>query len=380
MKSPTVSVIMATYNHADFVKQAIESVLAQQGVGFEFLIVDDGSADRTREVVASIKNERIRFFPNEKNRGACVVTNELIERASGEFIALINSDDYWTDQDKLAYQVQILRDKPSVGACFGRAKFVDKDGLDIDKASFPFGTIFDQENRSQGQWLRRFFDLGNCICHPTMLIRKSCYEELGMYNNRLRQLPDFDMWIRLLKRYEIFVSEREFVAFRKLPGQNASDATTENMRRIFNESYFVLSDFFDGIPSDVFLDGFGDLFVNKNSLKQEFLEIEKALLYLTDDRWAYHIYNLIGLEKIYWLLNNQPYREVMISRYRFDDRAFHALEAKIGTFDSTTSEVGLSTAGGYFLKAEVVRRCMVRSPKWLKPIVNRVFRKYREGL
>ena len=101
MKSPTISVIMATYNHADFVAQAIDSVLSQRGVDFEFLIADDGSVDLTREVVASIHDERIRFFPNEVNRGACVVTNELIQCASGEFIALINSDDYWINSEKL---------------------------------------------------------------------------------------------------------------------------------------------------------------------------------------------------------------------------------------------------------------------------------------
>src|SRR5579871_5019564 len=110
MRSPTVSVVMATYNHAPFVKQAIESVLGQEGVDFEFLIADDGSVDRTREIVASIYDERITFSPNEKNRGACVVLNELIEHASGEFVALINSDDYWTMPDKLAYQVQLMRD------------------------------------------------------------------------------------------------------------------------------------------------------------------------------------------------------------------------------------------------------------------------------
>ena len=85
MNAPTVSVIMATYNHADFVAQSIQSVLLQRNVDFEFLIADDGSVDRTREVVASIHDKRIRFFPNEVNRGACVVTNELIGRASGEF-------------------------------------------------------------------------------------------------------------------------------------------------------------------------------------------------------------------------------------------------------------------------------------------------------
>ena len=122
MKSPMISVIMATYNHADFVKQAIESVLEQREVDFEFLIADDGSIDKTREIVATMSDERIQFFPNKKNRGACIVTNELIERASGEFIALINSDDYWSFSDKLAYQVQIMRENPIVGACFGRPK------------------------------------------------------------------------------------------------------------------------------------------------------------------------------------------------------------------------------------------------------------------
>lgn len=169
-------------------------------------------------------------------------------------------------------------------------------------------------------------------------------------------------------------------SLRNLPGQNASDGTPENMRRICNESYFVLKDFFDGVPSDVFLDGFGDLFVNKKSSKQEFLEIEKAFLYLTDNRWAFHIYNLIGLEKIYWLLNNQPYREVMIGNYEFDDHAFHALGAKIGAFDPTTSGGGLSSVSGDILKAELVRRSTLRSPKWLQPIINRIFRKYREGV
>lgn len=380
MSLPTVSVIMATYNHANFVKQAIESVLTQQGVDFEFLISDDGSADGTREVVAAIKDERIQFFPNTVNRGACVVTNELIESASGEFIALINSDDYWPDQTKLAYQVQIMRDKPNVGACFGQVRFVDKDGQHIDRSSVHMGYVFDQQNRSQGQWLRHFFDRGNCICHPTMLIRRSCYEVLGMYNNRFRQLPDFDMWIRLLKRYEIFVSDREFVAFRKLPGQNASDATTENMRRIYNELYFILKGFFDGVPVEIFLDGFGDLLVNRNSLSQEAVEIEKALLYLTSDRWAFHIYNIVGLKKIYGLLNNEQCREILRKSYSFDDRAFHALCAKIGTFDGTESQGSLSTVRGSILLAEIIRRFIQRSPNWLKPILSRMFLRYREGV
>ena len=323
MKLPTISVVMSTYNHADYVKKAIESVLAQEGVDFEFLIADDGSSDGTREVVSSIQDPRIQFFPNLTNRGACVVTNELIERSRGEFIALINSDDYWPDPDKLAYQLNILHGSPKVGACFGRARFVDKNGFAIDKISLPFGAIFDQENRSRGQWLRRFFDHGNCICHPTMLIRKACYEQLGMYNNRLRQLPDFDMWIRLVKHWDIYVSERELINFRILPGENASSQTVVNSIRTINEHFLIAEGYFDGVKREQFIEGFSDLLLVKNVPSNEHLKIEMHRLLWLDNQWLAKPYKMVGLLKMYKLLGDARYQHLMTSVYNMDDRWFH---------------------------------------------------------
>lgn len=331
MKSPTISVIMATYNHADFVAQAIDSVLSQRGVDFEFLIADDGSVDHTREIVASIRDERIRFFPNEINRGACVVTNELILRASGEFIALINSDDYWINGDKLAYQLQVMRDNPTIGACFGRVRFIDKYGHDIDKSSLPFGTVFDQENRSQGAWLRRFFDLGNCICHPTMLIRRSCYEELGMYRNQLRQLPDFDMWIRLVKRHPIYISERELINFRILPGENASSQTATNSIRTINEHYLIIDNFFDDIDSKHLIDGFGDILKHKDIPSDEYLDIEKVMLLFIYNQLLGKPYQMIGLLKLSKLLNSPVHHEILVDAYGVDDRWFQKVMGDIDT-------------------------------------------------
>jgi len=326
MKKPTVSVIMATYNHASFVEQAIRSVLGQVDVDFEFLISDDGSADSTREVVASIKDERIKFFPNEVNRGAGVVTNELIGRSSGEFIALINSDDYWCDTDKLAYQVEFLRDNPQVGACFGRARFVDKDGNSMGKAS----DVFDQENRSQGAWLRRFFELGNCICHPTMLIRKSCYDHLGMYSNRLRQLPDLEMWIRLVKHYPIHISDRELITFRLMPGENASSQTVSNSIRTMNEHYLIADEFFDDVTAKQLEDGFSDLIKFKAITSDVHLDIEKALLYWNYNQWLGKPYQLIGMLKLNKLLNSSAHQKVIVEDYGMDDRWF---QKELGEID-----------------------------------------------
>ncbi|MDT8421793.1 MAG: glycosyltransferase [Desulfuromonadales bacterium] len=374
MQPSKISVIMPTYNHAAFVTAAVESVLSQQGVDFELLIADDGSADGTRDVVAAIRDQRIRFFPNSVNRGACVVINELISRACGEYIALINSDDYWLGSDKLACQLDLLRANPAVGACFGRARFVDKDGATIGKATLPnsYGYVFEQDNRSQGNWLRHFFDLGNCLCHPTILIRKSCYAELGGYDNRLRQLPDFAMWIRLVKRFPILVCDRELIAFRQLPGENASSDTGTNLRRIVNEFFFILREFFDGMPRAVLQEGFGDLLVDRELPDERHVDIEKALLYLGGERWAAHVYRLVAMEKLFALLASPEHRPLLVQRYGFDDRAFHALTAEVEAFDMENSPCPLSSVKGAALLAEVKRRVVLRLPPALRPTMNKV--------
>lgn len=336
MIKPIVSVIMPTYNHANFVKQAIESVLMQKDVFFEFLIMDDGSVDSTREVVASISDPRIKFFPYTENRGAAVVTNELIERSSGEFIALINSDDYWMDDDKLSYQVEILRNNPDIGAIFGRARFVDKDGNRI--LTLPFGNVFEQENRTQGQWLRYFFDHSNCICHPTMLIRKTCYQELGLYNNRLRQLPDFDMWVRLIKSYKIYISERELINFRIMPGENASAQTPINMVRTLNEHLVISESFFDNVSKEQLIDGFFDYLVMKEIPTQIHLEIEKARMFMIYNQWLGKPYQIVGINKLYKLFNIPEANTILHTDYNMSDRWFHAKMGEIDVLRPTIVE------------------------------------------
>jgi hypothetical protein len=139
------------------------------------------------------------------------------------------------------------------------------------------------------------------------------------------------------------------------------------------------------MPDDLLRDGFSDMFVDKNASKPEELEIEKAFLYLTEDRWLARIYNPIGLEKVYWLLNHEPYREILSRNYAFDDLAFHALQAKVATFDPPTPApkprpsaapgVSLSAASGTLLLAEVLKRCKARLPKWVRSTARKLKRR-----
>lgn len=329
MRPPIISVVMATYNHASYVAEAIQSVLQQRDVDFEFLIADDASVDRTAEVVASIKDPRIRFFPQDCNRGACIVTNELIAQARGEFIALINSDDRWLGTDKLAVQLEVLRNDLSLGACFGRVCFIDKTGKNLSKHQLPFGSVFDQNNRSQGRWLRYFFEYGNCLCHPTMLIRRRCYEKLGSYNNNYRQLPDFDMWIRLVKNYPIHIMERELVEFRVLPSENASSYTVNNSVRIMNEHYLIAETFFEGVSTQQLREGFSDQLRKAELPSDVHADIEKALLLLAPNKGLGKVYSLIGLLKLNRLLASVAHQLVLKRDYDIDGLWFQKRTAEI---------------------------------------------------
>lgn len=349
---PSVSVVMATYNHAPYVARAIRSVLEQTFGDLELLIADDGSSDSTREVVTGFVDPRLTFLPHTENRGACAVTNELIERAAGEYVAIVNSDDYWA-ADKLAFQVDFMARNREYGALFGRASFVDRDGAPLSKDDLPFGRAFDQANRSPGMWLRRFFDLGNCLCHPTVLIRRACYAELGLYDNRYRQLPDLDMWVRLAKRFRLFVADRDLISLRILPGENASSQTRENSVRAMNEQYIIGTTFFGGMSKELMREGFSDLLVFTDPPSEIHCDIEKMLLYFAPNQVFGAMYRAVGLQRLFQLLSSERHRAVLKSDYRLDDRAFHRLSAEADVFSSIAALRSVSRSD---LIQEVIRR------------------------
>ncbi|MFY9589628.1 glycosyltransferase [Rickettsia endosymbiont of Halotydeus destructor] len=331
--NPLISVVMASYNHGLYVKEAIYSVLNQTFQDFEIIITDDGSTDNTVAVIQNIQNKKIKFFIFEHNQGACAAINNSISMAKGEYIAVINSDDVWV-KDKLQKQISFLLDNRKIDAVFSSALFLDENMKPFKAEEKPFfSDIFQQNNRSSGQWLKRFFFEGNCLCHPSILIKKKCYDVLGLYDNRYRQLPDLDMWIKFCKKFQLHVLPEQLVKFRILKNnKNTSSPSLENQIRGRTEAHLIMRSFFDEMPIAVFKEGFKDFLYNKDFVGSEEYEIEKAFLYL-----RMGCYNIFAIEKLYNWLKDTDIRYILITKYNFDDKKFWEIASLNGSFNQEVS-------------------------------------------
>jgi len=279
---PLVSVVMSSYNHKDFVAETIESVLRQSFADFEFILSDDHSTDGTDEVIRTFSDPRIiALYQTENTFG---LNAHLYDRSVGKYIAIIHSDDVWLPK-KLEKQVDYLESHPNCAACFTRAAMIDEHGNRVSKSDMKTD-IFRQPNRTQAEWLQYFFTKGNCLCHPSILIRRDILIALGR-NRALRQLQDYGKWIQLVKRHPIHILQEELTLHRRHleTHANTSAALPEISTRTLTEMYCISETFFDGISDELFVEAFQVLFRNPKALTPEELTCEKFFLLL--DHWVF---------------------------------------------------------------------------------------------
>jgi glycosyltransferase involved in cell wall biosynthesis len=335
---PKVSVLIPSYNHAAFIGHAIQSVINQSFQDFEILIGDDASTDDTMDILSGFSDPRITITYHNENRGQSATVNDLLRNSRGEYIAHLNSDDYW-DPGKLERQVEFMDKHQEYGVIFSDAIFVDENNEPVCDSPNSYADT----NRSRGGWLRSFFGSEFHLCYPSSLVRKSCFEEVGFYNTRLRQIPDFDMWVRIIKKFEIFVSDERLVFFRWIYGKNVSTPTAGNLQRFFAEKFLVSQRFFDGVDREILADGFSDLLVFRNLPSEIHCDIEKSLLFFRAPRPFGPVYRVVGMEKLAFLLASDPHREVLRRDYQFNEAAFHRLTAFV---DALGSAADIDAASG----------------------------------
>jgi len=239
---PKVTIILTSFNHNKYLRSAIDSVLAQTFSDFELYIWDDASTDDSWEIIESYKDPRIIKFRNEETRrGAYGINKCISEYASGIYIAIHHSDDVWKP-DKLQQQVEYLDKNHSCGAVFTDIQLIDEFDEDLSGKNHPFNSIFETSNHGRHEWLRIFFYEGNGLCHPSVLVRKSCYDKVGVYDRRLGLLPDLDQWIRVCFYYDIHILQEKLIYFRVFrDSSNASGIRKDTAIRADTELTVVLN-------------------------------------------------------------------------------------------------------------------------------------------
>ena len=238
-RAPAVSVAMKAYQHEAYVGQAIRSVLDQSFEDFELVVTDDGSTDGTPDVIASFTDARVRFERLRTNRGIAAAMNATMRRVRGEFVAILNSDDFALP-GRLERQVAFLREHPGVAAVFSVPLQVGESGEPVAALGSMFAIAFADRNVSRHAWLRRFFLHGNCLCAPSAMIRRSALDAIGPDDVRLAHLVDLDRWVRLLEQHEIRVLDEPLTAFRvRANAANAGASRTDTRLRDTFESFEI---------------------------------------------------------------------------------------------------------------------------------------------
>lgn len=208
-KAPQVSVVIPTYNHAHFVGEAIQSVLNQDYHDYEIIVIDDGSKDNTREVVAQFGN-RVRYIWQE-NKGLSGARNTGIGAARGSYIALLDADDCWLP-GFLSTLVARLEADPELAAVHSGFFFVDGQGDLLPQqgtATVPDDKMYD-----------RLLD-GEFFVPAAVLTRRCCFERLGLFDETLRASEDWDMWLRVAREFRFAGLSQPLLNYR-MHGKNMS--------------------------------------------------------------------------------------------------------------------------------------------------------------
>lgn len=177
---------MSAYNAEKFIAKAIQSILGQTYTHFEFIIINDGSTDKTRKIIKSFTDKRIVFFDKEKNQGLVSALNDGLDIAKGDYIARMDADDESLPQ-RFELQIEFMQNNPDIDV-LGTALF------------------FNHNNKSEistqptlhTECIRELIKGGVCIWHPTAFIKKSALGNIR-YNEKYEAAEDYKLWVDLAK-------------------------------------------------------------------------------------------------------------------------------------------------------------------------------------
>ncbi|HEY9826962.1 MAG TPA: glycosyltransferase family A protein, partial [Stenomitos sp.] len=227
---PKVSIVIPAYNAMQYLPETLTNALQQTYDDYEVIIVNDGSTDGTGEWVTHFNHPKVSLITQE-NQGLSGARNTGILHAKGEYIALLDADDLW-HPSKLAKQVELLDASPNAGLIYTWTALVDEHGQ-------PTGRFFSAQD--EGKVWERLLEFNMVGCGSVPLIRRACFEEVGNFDRNLRSfVEDWDLWLRMAKRYDFRLIKEPLVYYRQRPGSASRNwEAMERSYRIVVEKNFA---------------------------------------------------------------------------------------------------------------------------------------------
>lgn len=220
---PAISIIMSVYNGAKYLREAIDSILNQTFTDFEFIIINDGSTDKTGEILKQYDDDRIVMIHNNENIGLTKSLNKGIQISKGKYVARMDGDDI-SMAERIEKQVQFMEKNKNVEVLGTDYYTIDESGKRIEaKLRIPYTS----------EEIKKYIFLFNPFVHSSIMIRRSVIEELGIYDERFELAQDYELILRILSKYEGCNLKEELIAFR-------IDKRRLNLMRTRKQIYFSI--------------------------------------------------------------------------------------------------------------------------------------------
>src|SRR5262245_833285 len=268
-----VSVAMSVYNGEEYLRAAIDSILTQTFDDFEFIIVDDGSTDRSAEIARSYTDGRIVLL-QQSNQGVARALNHALQFARAEYVARQDADDISMPQ-RFARQIEFLDTHPEVGVLGTAAWLIDRTGHRFS-TFMPFGRHY-----------RLVKELKRGVCplmHGSVMVRRAVLSQCGVYNPEVSHMQDVELWLRL-SRYHRLANMREVLyQFRKHDSSITHKALIDLRIREFAKTGKLQpetktedwTDFCEHFDDDCQAGRWNDTFEAENHLRKAQIELAKG--------------------------------------------------------------------------------------------------------
>lgn len=292
---PLVSIVMPAYNAADYIRQAIDSILAQTYTNWELLIADDASKDDTRKIADSYTDPRIKTFHNEQNKGYQTTCNALFALAKGDYITFQDADDYSTSS-RIELLLNAFAAHPKLGMV-GSAYNI------ISESDEPIETIIKPCSYEE---IRAVITDKSPFCGATVMITRAVYEKVGLYRPFFegKSHQDYDWAYRIADLYESINLPDVLYYYRQSSGGNS--------KRI-NASRYIGFELAKYLGKQRAESGADDLMRGKEATLQKYVDEVLLAPYTADPALIYRIYaSSFMYNKLYRQARNAAWQAFLI--------------------------------------------------------------------